>query len=347
LVQAVNSHDKEAVLSFIHPTFVGKTKGGWSIAGYKRVVCMLKHLCAPGSDYQETVAIEDIEVKGDSARLVVRRVARVRSHSQEDRVQETWRLIDGRWLLVEERRLDAMLKTRPILVALAIVAAVGAFVAFSFWSESTAWHGTEFQRSGNPALKLEVRQGSIEEVEGWKPATLKDPIKDTYYVSPEVELSNDGVASTGVLFNPHGGPKKQSRWLWGVVFLVLSGFVLVNWRRSKQWQEAALGAFFLLLGLGCLAWAFFPVPVDESAGTWQVVIRLKDAGKNKVDRVFAEVANGQSKPSYPKKYLVFLVDGELTFRVAIWAPNTEGLYYLYAGLSKDEATRIAKGIIGP
>ena len=113
LAQAVNSHDKEAVLSFIHPTFVGKTKRGFSLAGYKTVVRMAEQLCAPGSDYQETVAIEDIEMSGDSARLLVRRVARAGSCSQEDRVQETWRLIDGRWLLVEERRRDAIIKPRP------------------------------------------------------------------------------------------------------------------------------------------------------------------------------------------------------------------------------------------
>jgi WD40 repeat protein len=101
LAQAVNSHDLEAVLSFIHPTFVGKTKGVSTIAGYQEVVRMLEQLLAPGTDYQETVAIEDIEVSGDSARLVVRRVARGRSCSEESRTQETWRLIDGRWLLVE------------------------------------------------------------------------------------------------------------------------------------------------------------------------------------------------------------------------------------------------------
>jgi len=128
LAQAVNSHDKEAVLSFIHPSVVGKAKRGFTLAGYRTVVQMAEQLCAPGSDYQETVAIEDIDVSGDSARLLVRRVARKGSCSQEDRVQETWRLIDGRWLMVEERRRDAIIKTRHILVAVAVVLYVGAFV---------------------------------------------------------------------------------------------------------------------------------------------------------------------------------------------------------------------------
>ena len=157
LVQAVNSHDRETVLSFIHPSFVGKTKGGWRIAGYQRVVRMLEQLCAPGSDYQETVEIEEIEVSGDSARLAVRLVARGASRSQESRTQETWRLIDGRWLLVESRQRDAFIKHRHILVAAVVAVAVGAFVAWGVFTGAFNG-GTEFQRSGVPAVKLEVRR---------------------------------------------------------------------------------------------------------------------------------------------------------------------------------------------
>jgi hypothetical protein len=79
LAQAVNRHDLEAVRSFIHPTFVGKTKQGFSI-GYKEMVPMVELLFAPGKDYQETVEIEEIEVSGDSAKLVTRRTERGRFH---------------------------------------------------------------------------------------------------------------------------------------------------------------------------------------------------------------------------------------------------------------------------
>jgi hypothetical protein len=41
----------------IHPSFVGKTKRGWSIGGYQHVVRMAEQRCAPGSDYQEAVAM--------------------------------------------------------------------------------------------------------------------------------------------------------------------------------------------------------------------------------------------------------------------------------------------------
>jgi ketosteroid isomerase-like protein len=162
LAQAVNRHDLEAVCSFIHPTFVGKTRQGFSV-GYKEMVPMVEQLFAPGKDYQETVEIEEIEVSGDSAKLVSRRTERGRlydskqvsmftvlgfmflllmffaltragewdfqkiggvagyavasvgclgvaffkrrSRSRTVRYQETWRTIDGRWLLVEEQEL--------------------------------------------------------------------------------------------------------------------------------------------------------------------------------------------------------------------------------------------------
>lgn len=166
LVQAVNRHDAQAVIAFIHPSFVAKTKWGFT-AGYKQMVPVLEQLFAPGSDYKETVEIETIEVSDDSATVVTRRgeqmergavqnkprvkrpliflaglfslmailqindvgrgregavgtlvmyaVASVaclcwefhmrRSVGRVRRYQETWRIVDGRWMVVEEREL--------------------------------------------------------------------------------------------------------------------------------------------------------------------------------------------------------------------------------------------------
>ncbi len=162
LAQAVNSHDLEAVLSFIDPSFVAKTKRGVSV-GYKDMACMVGQLFAEEKEYHETVEIEKSEVDNDSAELVVRRIERGRLHdpkrvglfnglgimclfmgfmtslragewdaqkifatvgfavftvgffgfaqflqrSRERTVRnhETWRTIDGRWLLVEEQEL--------------------------------------------------------------------------------------------------------------------------------------------------------------------------------------------------------------------------------------------------
>jgi hypothetical protein len=157
LLQAVNRHDLDVVRSLIHPSFVGKNKSGSTVAGYQEAVRGLERLLA-WTDYQETMEIENIEVSGDNAKLVLRRVARGqfsqafgillvvvlvnavsmlvmylrgrlglwegvvgflvlvamiwlafylrrRSRYEESRAQETWRLIDGRWLLVEEQQL--------------------------------------------------------------------------------------------------------------------------------------------------------------------------------------------------------------------------------------------------
>ncbi len=165
LVQAVNRHDLEAVRSFIHPTYVGKTKQGFSV-GYKEMVPIVEQLFAPGKDYQETVEIEEIDVSGDCAKLVTRRTERGRFYDPKKsqmfiflgllflllfaiyflklvtvgewddnngggavgfgvasvlciglgffvmrprhrtvRYQETWRTIDGNWLMVEEQEL--------------------------------------------------------------------------------------------------------------------------------------------------------------------------------------------------------------------------------------------------
>jgi hypothetical protein len=162
LAQAVNRHELEAVLSFIHPTFFSKTKHGFSVS-YKEMVPMVEQLFAVGKDYQETVELEEIEVSGDSAKLVSRRTERARNYQPRQaglfyflgfmflflaiiaagragewdfqkiygvggytvacvaflgfnlfkrrsvqrtvRYQETWRTIDGQWLLVEEQEL--------------------------------------------------------------------------------------------------------------------------------------------------------------------------------------------------------------------------------------------------
>ena len=162
LAQAVNSHDREAVLSFIDPSFVAKTKRGVSV-GYKDMASMVEQLFAAGKDYEETVEIEQNEVNSDSAKLVVRRIERGRLHDPKQvglfnglgimclflgfmsiiragewdfqkifavvgyavftvaffgaalfmrrsrertvRYHETWRTIDGSWLMVEEQEL--------------------------------------------------------------------------------------------------------------------------------------------------------------------------------------------------------------------------------------------------
>ena len=151
LAQAVNSHDLEAVLSFIDPSFVAKTKRGVSV-GYEDMSSVVGQMFEEEKEYQETVEIEQIDESSDSAKLTVRRTERGRLHNSQQvglftvlgivflfmgfistkaqwafivagfgffglayymkrprertvRYHETWRTIDGRWLLVEEQEL--------------------------------------------------------------------------------------------------------------------------------------------------------------------------------------------------------------------------------------------------
>ena len=265
----------------------------------------------------------------------------------------------------------------------------------------------EFQRSGNPALKLEVRRAATKKVDGWKPMTTPrfyysprwrpareevNPWKpspddrqgtETCYVSPEVELSNEDVLSTGVYFTPML-PKAGSRWKWGAIVLVWSVacFVFAWWRRKDKgmwWGWGVSGLVSLLLGLGIL-WYGLTSTRDwfYQRGIWQVVIRFNDAGKKKLALLAASTVDAKNEQSnwYPSKDVVFLIDGEMNFvappHLALQSlgiphkmtaialqhhhsthlhpdeQDAEEVYYVYqVGLTEEDATRIAKGIVGP
>ncbi|MCL6546734.1 MAG: nuclear transport factor 2 family protein [Bryobacteraceae bacterium] len=109
LAEAVNRHDVEAVKTFVHPSYVGRTQAGGS-CGYEDIIGLAERLLAPDSDFEEAVEVEDVAVSGDRARLTVRR-SHVRTgwlwlkHRGTARAVETWWKVDGRWQLVEEQEL--------------------------------------------------------------------------------------------------------------------------------------------------------------------------------------------------------------------------------------------------
>jgi hypothetical protein len=292
-----------------------------------------------------------------------------RSMHQTQRAEETWRRVDGRWLLAGERQISPASKTnrRQLIqvvvgtgAALVVVVAVGAYGAWSVFTGS----GTEFQRSGNPALKLEVRRASTKEVAGWKASTTPDDPegKNAFvHVSPDVELSNEDVLSTRAHFSPLS--KAVSRWKGGVCFWVISVVLFVVWWRSKQRGWGVAGVVCLLVGLGSL-WHGLTSTAErfEQQGSWRVVIRFNDAGTKKLADITAALAPTQKYPPnrrpYPSNHLAFLIDGELSFVVPVWEQHTEGVYHLLQsthftkshdpeGLSEEYVTRIAKGIVGP
>lgn len=227
-------------------------------------------------------------------------------------------------------------------------------IVVCFLAAGCAGPGTEFDRSGEPALKLEVRRASTKEVDGWK-AT------GSLYVSPEVELSNEDVLSTGVRFAPIG--TAASRWKAGACTLAFSVVFFVIWRRSRQWGWGVGSAAAFLLGLGVLAHGLTSTSERfDQQGSWQVVIRFNDAGKKKLADVTASMVDTTKNPPnrvpYPSNHLAFLIDGELTFAWPVLKECKDGLFDLVhathitkrdspEGLSREYATRIAKGIAGP
>jgi hypothetical protein len=291
-----------------------------------------------------------------------------RSMHQTQRAGETWRRVDGRWLLAEERQLSGAIKktgTQLIEVAVAVVgvAAVGAFCA---WIESTPGPSTEFQRSGEPAIKFEVRRASTKKVDGWKASTTPDDPEGrmSLHVSPDVELSNADVLSTRAHFSPSS--QAVSRWKGGAIVLVWSVacFVLASWRRKDKgwwWGWGVSGLVCLQLGLGILWYGLTSTAERfEQQGSWQVVIRFDEAGKKKLADVTASMMEGRNEQtrSYPSNHLACLIDGELTFAWPVLKQVTDGLFELVhsthltmrdapEGPSEEYATRIAKGIVGP
>lgn len=109
LAEAVNRHDLEAIKSFLDPSYVGRSKSGQTV-GYQEMIQLVEPLLAPGSDFAETVEIEDLTIHGDEARLSVRRSHTVTrwlwiKHRGTSQAVETWRQRNGRWRLVEEQEL--------------------------------------------------------------------------------------------------------------------------------------------------------------------------------------------------------------------------------------------------
>lgn len=109
LAETVNRHDLESVKRFIHPSYVGKSKSGQT-GGYQDIIGLAERLLSPGSDFRESVEIEDLTVSGDRARLTVRRTHEMTrwlwiKHRGASRAVETWWNVDGRWQLVEEQEL--------------------------------------------------------------------------------------------------------------------------------------------------------------------------------------------------------------------------------------------------
>jgi formylglycine-generating enzyme required for sulfatase activity/serine/threonine protein kinase len=169
LALAVNRHDLESIKRFIHPSYVGKCKNGYT-SGYQEIIGLTERLCAVGSDFQEVVQIENLIVDGDTARLTVRRSFSMTylqciKHRGVIRAVETWRKLDGRWQVVEEQELERLSgylgpndKAKRWLLRVGILVTACALIALVIAAGVYLWRfGGIF--TGVPATGVGARDG--------------------------------------------------------------------------------------------------------------------------------------------------------------------------------------------
>ena len=108
LADAVNSHDKEAIKSFLDPSFVAKDKHGKVVMNYWQILDQVTVLFKKHPEFKESVQIESIVIEGDTAKVITRRVDSMKvlwcfNWNEVSRWAETWKSIHGQWLIVEEQ----------------------------------------------------------------------------------------------------------------------------------------------------------------------------------------------------------------------------------------------------
>ena len=108
LLAAVNAHDIEAIRSFVDSSYVARGPGGLRVMGYDQLMDYAAKMFAKHPEYRESLEIEAQEVDGPTGRLTTRRTESSKGllgaqRTNVARQVETWKQVDGRWVLVEER----------------------------------------------------------------------------------------------------------------------------------------------------------------------------------------------------------------------------------------------------
>jgi predicted Ser/Thr protein kinase len=108
LADALNAHDKEAVKSFIDPSYLGKTERGKVIWTYWQLMDEIAVIFHSHPEYKQSFEIESIDIQGDVAKVTTRRVESmyrlwVIPWNNVSRWVETWKGINGQWMAVEEQ----------------------------------------------------------------------------------------------------------------------------------------------------------------------------------------------------------------------------------------------------
>lgn len=122
LRRAIDAHDLDGVKSFIDPSFVARSSIGLPFAGYEQVLEMVRELFQRSPGYREELEMESIAVEGDVAHIRTRLSRPTAGFGPREQwitthQIETWRRIDGQWMLVEERSAHPKRGKRPSEIA--------------------------------------------------------------------------------------------------------------------------------------------------------------------------------------------------------------------------------------
>ena len=107
LAEALTAHDVGAVTPLLHPSFVVRNTEGQIVMHREQLLRDLPAFFQQHPEYRQTAAAEISKIEGDTARLTTQRIEMLRvlwwPHQLTTHWQETWKQIDGHWLLLEEK----------------------------------------------------------------------------------------------------------------------------------------------------------------------------------------------------------------------------------------------------
>ena len=136
---AINERDLETMRSFIHTSYVAKGKDGSSI-DYETMMQSAAQMLNSLKDFDSQVVVEDVDVSGDSAKLVVRRTERGQGRARGPKNFRLF-LALGIWFLCLGV-IDTVQKDFVNAAGFAVGGLVFICLAFFWWRRGSSFHMT-------------------------------------------------------------------------------------------------------------------------------------------------------------------------------------------------------------
>jgi len=107
LSEALSRHDVAAVKGYLHPSFVVRGTDGVVVIDRAELMRELPVFFQRHPEYRQSVEVEGSEIEGDRAVLRTKHVEILgtlrRAHEVPSRWEETWKRVDGEWVLADEK----------------------------------------------------------------------------------------------------------------------------------------------------------------------------------------------------------------------------------------------------